>query len=64
ESSRDKILSAGALEVLDGHAWPGNVRELRNVMYRAVVASGSRDQIDAADLRFHTLSRSRVGGRP
>jgi len=64
ESSRDKILSAGALEVLDGHAWPGNVRELRNVMYRAVVASGSRDLIDAADLRFHTLSRSRVGGRP
>ncbi|MBP7094528.1 MAG: sigma-54-dependent Fis family transcriptional regulator [Spirochaetia bacterium] len=63
ESGRDKSLSDAALEVLDGHPWPGNVRELRNVVYRAVVASGSRDSIEATDLRFHSLSRRDIGGR-
>jgi two-component system, NtrC family, response regulator AtoC len=32
------------------HGWPGNIRELKNVIERAVVVSGARGTIDAADL--------------
>lgn len=62
ESNSAKTISAAALEILDGHPWPGNVRELRNVMCRALVASGSRETIEASDLHFHSLSRSGRGG--
>lgn len=32
--------TAEAMEALEGHAWPGNIRELKNVVERAVYASG------------------------
>lgn len=32
--------TADAMEALEGHAWPGNIRELKNVVERAVYASG------------------------
>ena len=39
------MLSAPAIEVLQGYAWPGNVRELENVLERAVMFS-SGDEIE------------------
>jgi two-component system nitrogen regulation response regulator NtrX len=34
---KPKIVSPGALELLQRYAWPGNVRELRNVVERAML---------------------------
>jgi transcriptional regulator with PAS, ATPase and Fis domain len=46
------------LRKLELHSWPGNVRELRNVLERAVILAGDRDDpaghligLDAADMR-------------
>jgi two-component system, NtrC family, response regulator AtoC len=43
-------LSEEALAVLSAHDWPGNVRELRNVLERALIATGGATP-DAAALR-------------
>ncbi len=45
-----KSLSYEALRVLTKHDWPGNVRELRNVMERATILAGSRQEIRAEDI--------------
>src|SRR3984885_8482666 len=52
ENLRPKNLDASALDHLAGHTWPGNVRELENVMEMAVILSGSRLSILAADIRI------------
>jgi two-component system, NtrC family, response regulator AtoC len=43
-------VSQAAMRCLMMYAWPGNVRQLENAMERAVALSGSRLQIEAADL--------------
>ena len=52
EFSPGKRLSASALSKLMRWDWPGNVRELRNVVRRAGVLSGERDDITPADVEF------------
>lgn len=42
-----KVMSAEAMEVLEGHSWPGNVRELRNVIERATILVGLEQVIRA-----------------
>jgi DNA-binding NtrC family response regulator len=44
-------LEPAALRLLEDYAWPGNIRELRNVLERALVASGTT-RIRAQDLGF------------
>jgi DNA-binding NtrC family response regulator len=44
-----------ALERLYSHSWPGNVRELENSLQRAAGLCRD-DQIDAADIRFVSIS--------
>ncbi len=43
-------VSQAAMRALMTHAWPGNVRQLENAMERGVALSGSRQQIEIADL--------------
>lgn len=38
-------LSPRAAEMLVGYGWPGNIRELENVIERAVILCGSKDEI-------------------
>jgi len=45
-----KWLSEEALRVLLAGRWPGNARQLRNVIQRAVVLSGGRDEIVEKDI--------------
>lgn len=55
-----KSCSPEAMEMLTAYDWPGNVRELSNVIERATLVSGSRDQILAEDLpegMIHPVSR-------
>jgi transcriptional regulator with PAS, ATPase and Fis domain len=58
-SFRRKTLSAGARNVLLGHAWPGNVRELLNPLRRMVIWADDTS-ISADDAREAVLA-SRVG---
>jgi DNA-binding NtrC family response regulator len=45
-----KTLSKQATRLLMDYHWPGNVRELANVMERAILISGDRDEILPDDL--------------
>jgi two-component system NtrC family response regulator len=60
----DTLLSADALDLLQGHSWPGNVRELANVIEHATILL---DQwpISAADIpqRFGATSSPAGKGR-
>jgi DNA-binding NtrC family response regulator len=47
---RDVTVSQDAMRRLMAYAWPGNVRQLENAIERAIAMSGSRTQIDVADL--------------
>jgi transcriptional regulator with PAS, ATPase and Fis domain len=58
---QEKSLSAGAKNVLVGHAWPGNVRELLNTLRRAAIWSEGR-AISAEEVREALLPVS--GGGP
>lgn len=49
-------LTAEALAALKAHAWPGNVRELDNVIQRALVLAGGREEIRAGDLFFEHVT--------
>ncbi len=44
-----KIISKQALKLLVEYNWPGNVRELANVLERAVLISGNRNEIITDD---------------
>lgn len=46
------VFTADALAALEAHTWPGNVRELDNVIQRALVLAGGREEIRAGDLFF------------
>jgi len=52
EFSPGKRLSGSALSKLMRWDWPGNVRELRNVVRRAGVLSGARDEITPVDVEL------------
>ena len=43
-----RILSRGALDLLQRYDWPGNIRQLENAVYRALVLSES-ETLEAAD---------------
>jgi two-component system, NtrC family, response regulator AtoC len=45
-----KHCSRETMELLTAYEWPGNVRELANVIERATLLSGPREEIVAADL--------------
>jgi transcriptional regulator with PAS, ATPase and Fis domain len=51
-----KTVSERALEALLSYEWPGNVRELFNVLERAVLVSGNREEIDVDDLPLSLLA--------
>jgi len=51
-----KTVSERALEALLSYEWPGNVRELFNVLERAVLVSGNREEIDLDDLPLSLLA--------
>jgi len=58
EFSPDKRMTDKAVSKLMEWDWPGNVRELRNVVRRATVMSGPRDEITQADIEIDSASRS------
>lgn len=49
KGSGPKKISPEAMKLLCEYEWPGNVRELANVFERAVLLSGSRNEIQAED---------------
>jgi transcriptional regulator with PAS, ATPase and Fis domain len=49
-ADRDVTVAQDAMRRLMAYAWPGNVRQLENAIERAIAMSGSRTQIDVADL--------------
>jgi len=54
-------VSQAAMRPLMTYAWPGNVRQLENAMERAVALSGSRTQIEIADLPSDIQQASDAG---
>jgi DNA-binding NtrC family response regulator len=52
-----KAIRQEAMDRLIAYSWPGNVRELANLLERAVLISGDREEIETADLP-HTLLQS------
>lgn len=65
---QNKKLSAGARNVLSGHAWPGNVRELLNTLRRAAIWSDgaviSSEDVRDALLPTHQRTSPDILGRP
>ena len=54
-------VSQAAMRPLMTYAWPGNVRQLENAMERSVALSGSRTQIEIADLPTDIQQASEAG---
>ena len=52
-----KAIRQEAMDRLIAYSWPGNVRELANLLERAVLISGDREEIETGDLP-HTLLHS------
>lgn len=50
KGGKKKRLSREAMESIVAYDWPGNIRELSNVIERAIIVSGDRDEILANDL--------------
>ena len=63
EGMSQKILSATALPKLTAYSWPGNVRQLENAIEMAVVMSGGRATLTAADFRFPNAADTQNGSR-
>jgi transcriptional regulator with PAS, ATPase and Fis domain len=40
---------------LASHSWPGNVRELKNVIERALILNGNKDQLDPEHIVFDSV---------
>ncbi len=58
----DKVLSAGARNLLLQHSWPGNVRELQNTLRRAAIWS-SDATLTVEDIREALLPPTASGSR-
>ena len=52
---RKKSVPPEVMELLTAYPWPGNVRELANILERAVLISGDRDQIRVGDFPQGTM---------
>ena len=50
KSGKKKRFSREASDIIIAYDWPGNVRELSNVVERAIIVSGDREEILANDL--------------
>ena len=46
------IVTEETVAALQAMRWPGNIRQLRNVLSRAIVLSGSREEIRESDIEF------------
>ncbi len=64
ENLKPKVLDATAIDQLLEHSWPGNARELENVMETAIILSGTRSSIFAADIRIDTTAADAACARP
>jgi DNA-binding NtrC family response regulator len=51
-----KRLSREAMDAFMAYSWPGNVRELSNVVQRACLLSGGREEINLSDLPGNLLN--------
>ncbi|HPN64673.1 MAG TPA: sigma-54 dependent transcriptional regulator, partial [Candidatus Goldiibacteriota bacterium] len=56
DSGRKKQVSRETLELLINYKWPGNIRELSNVVERAIVVSGNREEITIKDIPDYIVS--------
>jgi DNA-binding NtrC family response regulator len=58
--------SSEVIDVLVGHSWPGNVRELEHVVQRAIVDSGSLDDVQTirAILEANSSNRRDIESEP
>ncbi len=51
-SCREKVFSAGAINLLRRYSWPGNVRELQHWVERAFVLAEQNEEIEVEDLEI------------
>jgi DNA-binding NtrC family response regulator len=58
EFSPGKRLSEEAHEKITVWDWPGNVRELKNVIRRAIVLSGTHDEISMEDVEINVARKA------
>ena len=56
-----KKMSPEAVRLLSSYSWPGNVRQLENIIEHAVVMSGERDNLNAADFSLPKSSQPQSG---
>jgi len=63
EGLPQKALSASALPKLTSYSWPGNVRQLENAIEMAVVLSGGRVTLTAADFRLPASAETQTSPR-
>ena len=61
---RDITISQDSMRRLMAHAWPGNVRQLENAIERAIAMSGSRTQIEVADLPADLQANGEATAKP
>ncbi len=57
-------ISPECLATLKQHRWPGNVRELQNVIERAVILSGSGEELQTSHLGFVPVQNVAVSPAP
>jgi two-component system response regulator AtoC len=57
EYSPGKRVSADAIRKIMAWDWPGNVRELKNVIHRAIVLSGTREELSGEDIEINSLAK-------
>ena len=58
EFSPEKRISASANREIMAWDWPGNVRELKNVIRRAIVLSGAREEICGDDIEINSSAKA------
>ncbi len=58
KGNKPKAISPDAMKLLREYEWPGNVRELANVFERAMLLSGSREEIRAEDFPLNVRAAS------
>ncbi|MBY0492889.1 MAG: sigma-54 dependent transcriptional regulator [Cyanobacteria bacterium] len=63
-SGPEVTVSQDAMRRLMAFAWPGNVRQLENAVERAIAMSGSRTQLDVADLPADLQTTGESSAKP